>query len=73
MTLEERFASKVVESFFSLLIDSYIERFIIAVNQRLKLRLPIDKALLDYIYTNSKLKKKNKDKIIHTKNLLDFR
>eukprot|EP00347_Sterkiella_histriomuscorum_P001774 403370734 len=73
MAIEERFASKVAESLFCLLIDSYIERFIIAVNQRFKLRLPIDKALLDYIYSNSKLKKKNKDKLIHTKMLLDFK
>ncbi|CDW77151.1 UNKNOWN [Stylonychia lemnae] len=73
MTLEERFASKVAESLFSLLIDAYIERFIIAVNQRFKLKLPIEKALLDFIYTNSKLKKKNKDKIIHTKDILDFK
>ena len=32
MAVEERFASKVSESIFSLLIDGYIERFIIAVN-----------------------------------------
>jgi hypothetical protein len=31
-TLEERFASKVAESLFCLLIDAYILRFVIAVN-----------------------------------------
>ena len=72
MTLEERFASKVAESCFSLLIDAYIERFIIAVNQRFKLRLPMEKVLIDYIYNDSRLKKANKNKIIQTKVLLDF-
>ncbi len=72
MVIEERMGSKVAENLFCLLIDSYIERFVIAVNQKFKLRLPIEKALLDYVYSNSRLKKKNKDKIIHTADLLDF-
>jgi hypothetical protein len=32
MAMEERYASKVSESFFCLLIDGYIERFMLAVN-----------------------------------------
>jgi hypothetical protein len=30
--IEERYASKVAEAFFSLLIDGYIERFALAGN-----------------------------------------
>jgi len=72
MTVEDRFAAKVAENLFCLLVDCYIERLIIAINQKFKLRLPIEKALLDYVYSNSRLKKRNKDKLIHTADLLDF-
>ena len=46
IVVDERYAGKVANSLYSMLIDAYVERFVIAVNQRYKLKLPIEKALL---------------------------
>lgn len=64
MTIEDRYASKVAEALFSLLVDAYIERFVLAGNSRFKLHLNFDKVLLDFVYNDSQLSKKDKDKII---------
>ncbi len=55
-----------------MLVDAYIERFIIAVNMRYKLKLPLEKPLLCYIYADSLLKKTDKNKLILKKHLIDF-
>ena len=69
---EERFASKVAESLYCLLVDAYIERFILAINQRFKLKMNIERVLLEFIYKDSLLKKNNKEKIVMKRDLVDF-
>ena len=49
---------------YSMLVDAYVERFLIAVNMRYKLKLEFDKPLLPFIYVDSKLKKTDKNKKI---------
>ena len=64
MINQERFAGKVAQAMYCMLIDAYVERFLIAVNMRYKLKLEFDKPLLTYIYADSKLKKTDKNKKI---------
>jgi hypothetical protein len=49
---------------YCMLVDSYVERFLIAVNMRYKLKLDFDKPLLSFIYADSKLNKTDKNKKI---------
>ncbi len=49
---------------YCMLVDSYVERFLIAVNMRYKLKLEFEKPLLSFIYADSKLKKTDKNKKI---------
>ena len=62
--IEDRFAGKIAQALYSMLVDAYIERFAIAVNQRYKLKLPFDKPLLSVVYADSALHKTDKDKLI---------
>jgi hypothetical protein len=55
-----------------MLVDAYVERFVIAVNMRYKLNLQFEKPLLSFIYADALLKKTNKDKLIMKKDLVDF-
>lgn len=55
-----------------MLVDAYVERFVIAVNMRYKLKLPFEKPLLSFIYADALLSKTNKDKLILKKDLVDF-
>jgi hypothetical protein len=55
-----------------MLIDAYIERLMIAINMRYKLKLPFDKPLLKYIQADALLKKTNEAKLIKKKDLMDF-
>ncbi len=45
-----------------MIVDAYIERLMIAVNMRYKLKLPFEKTLLSFVYADALLKKTNKDK-----------
>ncbi len=49
---------------YCMLVDSYVERFLIAVNMRYKLKLEFEKPRLSFIYADSKLKKTDKNKKI---------
>lgn len=69
---EDRFASKVAESLYTMLVQAYVERFLIAVNMRYKLKLPIEKPLLNLIYEDSMLKKGDSNKKILKTHLIDF-
>ena len=69
---DERFAGKIAEALYSLLVDAYVERFLIAVNQRYKLKLLLERPLLGYIYKDALLKKTHKDKLVLKKDLMDF-
>jgi hypothetical protein len=55
-----------------MIVDAYVERLMIAVNMRYKLKLPFDRPLLSYVYADSILKKTNKDKLIKKTDLIDF-
>lgn len=73
LSLEENFAKKVADSLFAMLVDGYIERLIMAINQRFKLKLPLEHVLLEFIYHDSLVPKKDKkNKIIKKKFLIDF-
>jgi len=69
---EERFASKAAESLYSLLAHGYTERFLIAVNMRYKLKLPIERPLLKLVYEDSALPKGSPKKRILKTHLVDF-
>ena len=69
---EERFAGKIAQALYSMIVDAYVERLMIAVNMRYKLKLSFEKPLLAYVYGDALLKKKNKDKQIKKTDLLDF-
>ena len=69
---EERFANKVAEALYTMIVQSYVERFLIAVNMRYKLKIPIQQPLLRFIYEDSILPKTAKNKIIHKTHLIDF-
>ena len=69
---EERFSGKVAEALYSMLVDAYVERFLIAVNQRYKLGLQLERPLLKYVYGDSQRKKTDKEKLILKKDLVDF-
>ncbi len=45
-----------------MIVDAYIERLMIAVNMRYKLKLPFEKPLLSYVYADALLKKTVKEK-----------
>lgn len=55
MISQERFAGKVAQAMYCMLVDAYVERFLIAVNMRYKLKLEFDKPLLSFIYADSRL------------------
>ncbi len=55
-----------------MIVDAYIERLMLAVNMRYKLKLPFEKPLLSYVYADALLKKTNKDKQIKKTDLIDF-
>jgi hypothetical protein len=55
-----------------MIVDAYIERLMIAVNMRYKLKLSFEKPLLSYVYADTLLKKTNKDKQIKKTDLIDF-
>jgi len=55
-----------------MIVDAYIERLMIAVNMRYKLKLPFEKPLLNFVFADALLKKTNKDKQIKKTDLLDF-
>lgn len=70
---EERFAGKIAEALYSMIVDSYVERFIIAVFQRYKLtKVEFVKPLLKSVLEDALRSKSDKDKLIQKKDLIDF-
>ncbi len=64
MVSEESYAGKIAQALYCMLIDAYVERFLIGVNMRYKLKLPFDNPLLNFIYADALLKKTDKNKRI---------
>ena len=69
---EERFANKAAEALYTLLALAYVERFLIAVNMRYKLKLPIERPLLRLVYEDSLLPKTSPKKRVLKTHLVDF-
>jgi len=69
---EELYISKLADSLYAFLMDSYIERFLIAVDHKLKLKLAFEQPLLEFVYQNSHLKEK-KLKKVRKDDLVDFK
>jgi hypothetical protein len=72
MITDEKFFGKVAEALYSLIISAYIERLVIAINFRYKLKLPLVKPILTSVYEDALLSKTDKKKRILKTDLIDF-
>jgi hypothetical protein len=55
MVSEESYAGKIAQALYCMLIDAYVERFLIGVNMRYKLKLTFENPLLNFIYADALL------------------
>lgn len=70
---EERFAGKIAEALYSMIVDAYVERFIIAVFQRYKLtKVDFVKPLLKSVLEDAHKSKSDKEQVIKKIHLIDF-
>lgn len=72
LKIEERLVGKITDALFRMIVYAYIERFIIAINMRYKLKLELAKPLLAMVYADALLKKGDTSKQITKTALIDF-